>query len=159
MTRRAFLARLAKRIGLTLAAVFLAWVGLVVIRGIVDFAMQPHPLSDLMGFAIFVLVAIAGLIVSVGLPIAAGIIGAAICARRPRVAGAIAGVVAMGVVCALIVSLMPVLRATGIVHIKPFTWVGLFAPIAWWGFWGNVGGACMAGWREGRRMRDVPARS
>ena len=159
MTRRAFLARLAKRIGLTLAAVFLAWVGLVVIREIVGFAKQPHPLSDLMGFGIFVLVAIAALIVSVGPPIAAGIIGVVIYARRPRLTGAVAGVLAMGAVSALMVPVAPMLRASGIGHVERLTWSWLLTCIAWWGFWGNIGGYCVAKWREGRRMRGTPNRS
>ena len=170
-TRRAFLARLVKRVGLVLAVIAITWAGVVLVAGILRLIMHPRQMGQELGTGLAVVIGLAFSVAALLPPIAAGIIGAVIYPRRPRLAGVLAGIVAYGAAAAaaaltrgtISAALGPVyLRVLAPPH-NQLGWTGLAVAVGlgvlWWGVWGNVGGACMAGWREGRQMRGTPNRS
>jgi hypothetical protein len=154
MTRRAFLGRLAKRIVLVLAVIALAWAGEMLIAGLLWLIV--HPREGALGAGLIVLIAIAATVSAVLPPVAAGIIGAVIYPRRLRAAGVVAGIAAFGAGAAAEGLTRGTISApVGPLHLSvmapPHTqlgWTGFALAVGlgalWWGFWGNIGGYCVA---------------
>jgi len=167
MTRRALLARLAKRVGLVLAVIAITWAGEMLIVGIVRLIIHPREVLWELGAGLIALIVLAAAVASLLPPIAAGIIGALIYPRRPRMAGVLAGIVAFGAGAAAEGLTRGTISAPiGPLHLNVMApphsqlgWTGLAVVVAlgvlWWGFWGNIGGYCVAKWREGRLSRSA----
>jgi hypothetical protein len=165
MTRRTFLGRMGKRIGLALAVIAIAWGGEMLIAGILWLIV--HPREAALGAGVIVLIAVVGTVAAVMPPIAAGIIGAVIYPRRPRAAGVVAGIMAFGAgAIGEGLTRGTISAALGFVRItmpapphNQLDWVGLVLAVGlgvlWWGFWGNVGGYCVVKWRKGRASRAL----
>ena len=165
MTRRAFVGKTAKVLALVVAALVGLWLTPLVIGALVEMLAQPQSSLELL---LFLLMAVVAAVVSVAPPMVMGMVGAAVWRRRPGLAGAIAGgvgCVASAVACGLtdratVVRVGP-LRVSLLPHDRP-SWVALLITlaigVAWWAFFGNVGGRFLAGYRAGRRGNHTNGR-
>lgn len=152
MTRREFLRKAAK-VGAVAAAAGLAVWLVQLARSVVPALRE----GDARGVGWGVLLFILFIGLSVVPPMLVGMAGGAIGKRRPGRAGAIAGVVCLALLGMLLV-VSPGLRqslsnlGTDVGRTKP-TGLGVFnacISLAWWAFWGSIGGDFVGKYRAGR---------
>jgi len=167
MTRRAFLVKATTWIGIAIAGVAIVVVKSAAIRAIIEvvdlvYEVRSRPLADLALGALVPLLIIVGLMLWVMPPILAGALGALTTSRRPRLAGAIAAWLVCGVDLGyrfLTQGWHGLMVSAPFVSVQPKAWqalvVGVALALAWWGYWGSLGGAFMANWRAGRRAPNT----
>lgn len=155
MTRREFLEKTAKLLAAVVALILIAWTGFALV-GVVLHPSQPlrpwefevKNTALAIGLGLLIVTALAAA------PMAPGAVGGVVFGSRPRPAGAAAAVLAF------------VLWHLSVILLRPgdvpyMSWLGWVINLAWWGYFGSVGGAfavaVRTGWREGGSRKSAPA--